>query len=405
MSTHDRIARGLAALAIAGTLAIGGLLLFLWIERSSDTDLPTPTGSSAVGRAIYDWRDDATVDPLAPAPGVKREVLVWIWYPAAAAPSAAADDYIPPQMRAAAGPSARGLMSLVTRDASRVHAHSSRNADVSRRQRSYPVVILRGGASAAVTNYTTLAEDLASHGYVVAGIDAPYRTSVVVFPDGRVIRRAPENNPELYSGQEFQRLAARLMAAWTADISFVLDRLTQLNASDPSGRFAGRLDMTHVGVFGHSFGGVQAALFCHDDARCKAAIDIDGAPFGRIIETGLQKPFMFLFSGEGDFSSDAEVRQIHADVQSVYDRVPADRRLRVSIRGANHFTFSDDGAVMKSRLVRGGLRLFGRLKIDGRRQLAVTAYCVHTFFDAYLKQDGPTPGISSPLYPELEVLE
>jgi len=41
-------------------------------------------------------------------------------------------------------------------------------------------------------NYSTLAEDLASHGYVVVAFDAPYRTGQVVFPDGRVIARTPE---------------------------------------------------------------------------------------------------------------------------------------------------------------------------------------------------------------------
>ena len=80
-----------------------------------------------------------------------------------------------------------------------------------------------------MTNYSTLAEDLASHGYVVVGFDAPYRTGRVVFPDGRVIGRTPENNPELYSGEELERAGNKLLAAWTADIAFVLDRLERLN--------------------------------------------------------------------------------------------------------------------------------------------------------------------------------
>jgi dienelactone hydrolase len=201
-------------------------------------------------------------------------------------------------------------MSLLARDASKVHGHSFRDVAVSRQQRSYPVVIMRAGASSEVTNYSTLAEDLASHGYVVVGLDAPYRTGRVVFPDGRVIGRTPENNPELYSGQAFYRVANKLLAAWTADIGFVLDRLARLNASDASGKFRGRLDLTRVGVFGHSFGGAQAAQFYHEDPRCKAGIDVDGAPLGSVIQAGIHKPFMFLLSGHGDFSSDAEVRQI-----------------------------------------------------------------------------------------------
>src|SRR5438105_4509869 len=264
---------------------------------------------------------------------------------------------------------------------------------------------MRGGASSGVTNYSTLAEDLASHGYVVVGFDAPYRTSLVVFPDGRTFARTPENNPELFSGKEFTRLANKLLAAWTADIAFVLDRLEQLNASDASGKFTHRLDMTRVGVFGHSFGGAQALQFCHDDSRCKAGIDIDGAPIGSVIKTGVQTPFMFLLSDHGDVSSAAEDRQIMSNIQSIYDRLPPDGRLRIMIRGANHFTFSDDGALVKSRLVRGLLRMFGKLGIDGRRQLAVTTYCVHTFFDAYLENGRASRlNLLSPIFPEIQVL-
>jgi len=75
------------------------------------------------------------------------------------------------------------------------------------------------------------------------------------------------------------------------------------------------------------------------------------------------------------------------------------------IAGANHYTFSDDGALLKSRVMRGALRVFGKLKIDGRRQLAVTAYCVRGFFDAYLKaSSGSSFEVSSTLYPEIKIL-
>ena len=331
--------------------------------------------------------------------GAKRELLVWIWYPAATGPSKAMDDYIPAPMRAAVGPP-RGPMALLTRDPAKVHGHSARDADVSPRQRTYPVVIMRAGASAPVVNYSTLAEDLASHGYVVVGFDAPYRTGVVVFPDGRVMGRRPENNPELCAERplaEQEGCMSKLLTAWTSDIGFALDRLAGMNG----GKLAGRLDMTRVGVFGHSFGGATAAQFCHDDSRCKAAIDVDGQPFGSVVREGLHQPFLFLLSDHGK-ASDPVSRRIEANIQSIYDRLPRNARLRIVIRGANHFLFSDDGAVLKSRLLIGALRMFGVVGIDRRRQLAVATHCVHGFFDAYLK--GAPLEISSPLYPEIRVL-
>ncbi len=49
--------------------------------------------------------------------------------------------------------------------------------------------------------------------------------------------------------------------------------------------------------------------------------------------------------------------------------------------------------------------MLGLVGIEGRRQLAVTAYCVHTFFDAYLKEEKVSPlKISTSLYPEIQVL-
>jgi predicted dienelactone hydrolase len=202
-----------------------------------------------------------------------------------------------------------------------------------------------------------------------------------------------------------ERCVSRVLTAWTGDIAFVLDRLARLNASDSSGKFIGRLDMTRVGVFGHSLGGAVALQFCHEDSRCKAGIDIDGAPHGSVIQAGLRQPFMFLLSDHGNASDSASI-QIGTDIQSIYDRIPPDRRLRAAIRGAFHFTFSDDGALLKSGIVRGVLRMLGKLGIDGRRQLAVTTYCVHTFFDMYLKGAGGSRlRISSLRYPEIHVLE
>src|SRR5207237_2264844 len=131
--------------------------------------------------------------------------------------------------------------------------------------------------------------------------DAPYRTGRVVFPDGRTMQRLPENNPELVFGApDSARRMNRILGAWARDVDFALDRLARLNASGASGRFTRRLDLKRVGVFGHSLGGATALQFCHEDARCTAGIDIDGAPIGSVIQEGVDRPFMFVLSDHGD---------------------------------------------------------------------------------------------------------
>src|ERR1700730_10353246 len=96
-----RIFKGLAVLAMLGVLGVAALLVSLWLEHRTEVTLPALTGPFAVGRAFYDWADDQTLDTLAPVPGTKRELLVWIWYPAAPGQSTAPDDYLPPPLAAA----------------------------------------------------------------------------------------------------------------------------------------------------------------------------------------------------------------------------------------------------------------------------------------------------------------
>ena len=101
-----------------------------------------------------------------------------------------------------------------------------------------------------------------------------------------------------------------------------------------------------------------------------------------------------------------EIKKFNAYIQSICDHSPGDEHLRVVIRGANHFTFSDDGALLKSRIILSAFRFLGKLGMDGRRQLAVTAYCVSSFFNEQLKGiDGNHFKKSHRLYPEIQVLD
>jgi predicted dienelactone hydrolase len=216
-----------------------------------------------------------------------------------------------------------------------------------------------------------------------------------------VFRRSDEYNADLVSGAEEQLLATRLVNMWSADTHFALDQLERLNASDSSGMFLGRLDLQRVGLFGHSLGGATTLQFCHDDPRCKAGIDVDGAPLGSVIAEGVKQPFLFLM-GDHQFEPDSETRPILANIRSIYNRIPADHRFWIHLHGANHFLFSDDGAMLKSPPVMRGLRALGIVGLDGRRQIAVTEHYISTFFDAYLKGAPASALKSQEGFPEVE---
>ena len=95
-----RIAKILVALFAAGVVGVAAGLAWLSWQQPASVTLPAPTGPYAVGRTFFDWVDEAWADPLAPVPGVQRELTVWIWYPAIAASEPREDFMCPASTRA-----------------------------------------------------------------------------------------------------------------------------------------------------------------------------------------------------------------------------------------------------------------------------------------------------------------
>jgi len=361
-----RLRHVLTRVGVAITVASAAIVLLLWLEHRRTVELPVPTGPLPVGRTSVTAGD----------------LRLWIWYPAATPVPAGA--YLPDATRTEWERARPGFINFLTADLSKVRAHSAHDVALSAAEARYPVVMLGGGGSGTSgLSFSTLAEDLASHGYIVASVDA-----------------AAGKNPELCVGRaDEEACATEVMMPLVARIGRALDSLRDLSTGDA--RFNDKLDLTRVGIVGHSFGGAQAAQFCSQDPRCGVGIDIDGRLFGSVVQVGLSVPFMFLLSDHGALDDPVD-RQITGQIQAVYERQPHDTRMRAIIRGAHHFTFSDDGALLKSAVFRGVLRLLGRLHIDGRRQIEVTAYALHTFFDAHLKgKTGWRSAFASQAYPEL----
>ena len=397
--TFRRVLKIVAAVPLFAFAALVALLAILWVDHFRQTTLPKPTGSFAVGRTQYVWTDSAHTNSLA-APGVERKLIAWIWYPAAPASNQMSDDYLPAPWRIAlARQTGFVLTQFLNRDPSRVRTHSVHDAELSPRRSSYPVALMRGGHSALTANYTTLAEGLASQGYVVVGIDAPYRTFVVVLPDGRMIARLPENNAELGNKAQRVQVGVKLVQAWSADMSFAVDQMERLNAADPSGRFRGKLNLQRIGAYGHSLGGAEALQFCHDDPRCKAGVDVDGAPLGSVVAEGVTQPFLFLVSDHSDEPA-AETSPIEAELHSIFNRLPRDRRLQVTIRRATHFGFQDD---VRSPIVMSVLRMRGQ-RLNGKRQLAIATHYITAFFDVYLRGEPASRLDLQHEFPEGELL-
>jgi len=384
------LARIITSLAVLGLLATLALVTWLVIERNRPVVLPAPSGPYAVGRASYDWVDESRPETFAAAPGARRELMVWMWYPAAPAPGAQPAAYLPGRWGEVRERD-QGIWALLFQRQGSIHVHAIADAPVSPAQARYPVLIMSAGYGRLPTDYTVLAEDLASHGYVVAGIANTYSAPVVVFPDGRVVRRVPEATISESSPEAGQRTADGLVVVWAADVVSAMNQLERLNA-DALGLFAGRLDLSRIGVFGHSFGGAATAQACLVDSRCKAGVDVDGTLYGDVVEAGVRQPFMFISSEPRSPAMEEQDRQS-------FSSSLAHGAYWITIRGCRHFNFTDSAVTFAP-----ALKVVGMLgRIDGRRGLEVTGDYVRAFFDEYLKAVAtPLLDGASPDYPEVE---
>lgn len=88
------------------------ILLVFWLEHTGSLTLPKPTGSYTVGRSTFDWIDRSRTDSLASLPDVRRELTVWIWYPATNKKSDPTVEYLPQDWQKALAQKQRFILSV-----------------------------------------------------------------------------------------------------------------------------------------------------------------------------------------------------------------------------------------------------------------------------------------------------
>ena len=242
-----------------------------------------PSFGTLHGTADLHLVDNSRRDPLAPTTR-NRELVVRLWYPASSG-----------QLR----PALPG--------------------------RRRPVVLFSPGRSTNAAFYTALCEDLASRGYIVAGIDHTF-DAVVEFPRGR-IEIPPADLPD-----------DALLLVRVADTRFVLDQLVALASGRnpdaghrplPHG-LARTVDATTVAAVGHSLGSRTAVETIVQDRRIGAGAALDGNPLGA---ASLHRPFLLL-------GNQGHRRAGDPDWAAFYERLRGLRRHLV-IDGAEHYDLGD----------------------------------------------------------------
>ncbi|TKK89265.1 alpha/beta hydrolase [Herbidospora galbida] len=301
--------------------------------------LPAPTGPHPVGALSLHLMDKSRSDPWVPASG-PRQLMVTVWYPALSskgkrfryvttAESAnilarvpGADD-IPP-----------GVLATT-----RTHARSG--APMVRR--TLPLVVLSPGFSFPRATLTSLGEDLASRGYLVAAVEHTYESVGTTFPDGHTTTCV------VCERQQTKELGAQVSAGRVRDLTFVIDQLKK------------RFRVGGVAVAGHSMGGNAAVHTLAARPSIRAAVNFDGSLLPDA--PPLDRPVLLM----------GAVR-----IDATWPPVQAKPKTWLEVTGTDHSSFTDYA------LLRGQVGLPSQ-PLDGTRAIEITRAYTAWFLDRHLR--------------------
>ncbi|MEU0300229.1 alpha/beta hydrolase [Streptomyces sp. NPDC006175] len=346
-------------------------------------ELPRPTGRYTVGTEVLHLTDHSRTDPWVPEAG-DRELMVSLYYPARPGRPGTTAPYMSTR-EAEAALAGIGLDEDAPALVSSLGTHA-RTAAVTARGR-FPLVLLSPGFGNPRATVTSLAEDLASRGYVVASVDHAYESAGTELPDGRLLTCVACDKMESAPSEEARKELGRLVSTGrAADLSFVLDRLTGHRPAWKSSRV---IDPARVAVAGHSIGGSAAASAMLADPRFDAGINMDGTFQERVPASGIgERPFMML--GTASFHSPGGEDE---SWDEGYQRLDGWKRW-IGVEGSGHSSFTDI-PVLEDRM---GVTLDPTVTLSTDRQVRITRDYVGAFLDQHLRGrhqrllDGPTPG-------------
>ena len=337
--------------------------------RAADADLtgihaPPPSGPNAIGTFSVRLTDSNRSNPFL-KDGSRRELMVRFWYPAVRPSGCANAEYISPKVRAYLFESL-GIPALDVRTNSclQVPALPGR----------HPVILASHGYTGMYTDYTFLFEDLASRGYVVASIAHSYETTAVELPDGKLLTSRFGTylaEDTLRMDDSWLKMAASIRQA---DLRFVCAELSRWN--ERGGPLFGKLDLSRIGVLGHSLGADTAMTGLRLQPEIKAALLLDPVALSRSATAGSNKPVMLVSEGREQWS-DEECELWNHLRGSKY---------AVLFPGADHFAPTD--AVWLGAYLPGLEAATGNIGPD-KTVDAIRNY-VAMFFSSYLSGEPPS---------------
>ncbi len=357
--------------------------------------IPSPSGPYQVGTRIYELTD-ASRKELYSGKDEARRFQIQVWYPSEPTPT---DQHAPWMQHADIYSRAiSGFLEVppfFLDHLALVKTPAFQDSPPAESSSAYPIILFSHGWQGFAAQNSGQAIELASHGYVVVAVQHTYGAIITVFDDGTIADNNPSALPDGAPTDEYEAAAHKLADQWAGDLNYALNFMEAQN-KDSTSPFFTLLDLSKVGVYGHSTGGGAAIQFCGTDTRCKALLGMD--PFIRpvsyeIIDSGISQPAFFMFSQR--WTDDVTSRnnelfnRFYPNVKNPFGAV--------TIIGTAHHDFSDLPLLSP---IAPQLGLKG--PINGKRVTLIIDDYLLSFFDKTLKGissglfENPTP------YPEIK---
>jgi dienelactone hydrolase len=308
-------------------------LLGLFLSCStacSDDEKPSDGGPKPSGDAGATSVDPSKAGPYAVgttrfelAAHDSRTLPVQLWYPAAESArseATAGHDFADIEPAGVRHDKLAALVAAAPAKCTSRKMHAAIDAPAAEQSARWPVVLFSHCHLCARYSELSVAERLASWGFVVAGPDHEGNT--------------------VYDGVEApSALTPEFLQTRGKDMKDVLDEVLDGGDGVPEA-LRGHLDEARIGMFGHSFGSITTGLVLQDDPRVKAGAMLAAPPENPLLPgvtlANLTKPGFF-FLAEEDNSIGAAGNTY---IQDNYDAYPAPAWL-LSVKDAGHWSFSD----------------------------------------------------------------
>ena len=255
---------------------------------------------------------------LSDRPG--RELFLKLWYPANANMEKTADDRerIWEQLRGR--PDLPLPLRWMLSALKRVRTNTRSSAPYARDVHAPRLMIYSHGLISFASENTSLAEALASHGFVVLGVEhveqlAEWRLLNRQQPadkrkhDAATVARLKKATPEERAQRALDYYKSadntnRIVAARTEDVTFALRHIDGIVERIP-GFGETKPDIDHIAMVGFSLGGAVATEFAANDGRAAAIVNLDGGFFGSRQGELIAAPYLMMYNSESEGINDA----------------------------------------------------------------------------------------------------